>query len=76
MEYEFTLTVFVGNCTETTVEMVERLGSAGCTDAVVGIGRSGYISLTFSRDAKSLDAAIASAREAVMTALPAAILVD
>lgn len=32
-------------------DLVERLGAAGCDDALVGIGRVGHLSLEFTRQA-------------------------
>lgn len=74
MEYEFTLKLAVP---ETNAdELVERLGAAGCTDALVGIGQRGRIALTFTREAKSAMAAIGSAIEDSKTAIPEAKLLE
>jgi hypothetical protein len=49
---------------------VEALGSAGCTDALVGIGIAGRLALEFDRDADDAPSAITSAIEDVARALP------
>jgi predicted DNA-binding transcriptional regulator AlpA len=70
MEYEFTLKFAVpGTNAE---EFVERLGAAGCTDALVGIGQPGRIALNFTREANSAMSAIASAIEDSRRAIPTA----
>ena len=76
MEYEFTLSFkLAADETETDV-LVERLGLAGCDDALVGIGQSGRIALNFAREAGSAQEAIVSALRDVKKAIPAARLVE
>lgn len=55
--------------------IVERLGAAGCTDALVGIGAAGYVSLEFCREAASAAEAIHAATADVNAAVPGARLV-
>lgn len=40
-EYEFTLKYLLSNENANAVELLERLGADGCTDALVGIGKPG-----------------------------------
>ncbi len=56
--------------------MVERLGEAGCDDALIGIGQPGRIALKFTREAESAKRAIVSALEDVKKAIPAAELIE
>jgi hypothetical protein len=58
---------------ETTVE---ALGSAGCTDALVGIGIAGRLALEFDREADDAASAMTSAIEDVARALPQAELIE
>ena len=74
-EFDFTLKFSLPDAEIASDEHVERLGEAGCTDALVGIGRAGYISLQFSREASSALNAVTSAIADVKRAIPAARLV-
>jgi hypothetical protein len=74
MEYEFTVTWAIPD--SNAGELVERLGAAGCTDALVGLGEPGRIALNFTREASSARMAIASAIEDARKALPGAKLLD
>jgi hypothetical protein len=56
--------------------VVERLGATGCDDALVGIGRVGRLSLDFTREATSAEAALASALSDVKRAVPSAQLTE
>ena len=76
MEYEFTLKYRLTTADSDADELVERLGAAGCDDALVGIGQPGRIALDFSREARSAQAAVVSAMVAVKKAIPAARLVE
>jgi predicted DNA-binding transcriptional regulator AlpA len=57
-------------------ELLERLGEAGCTDAVVGIGAPGKFALEFDREADSAPKAMVSAITDVMRAIRGAKLVE
>jgi hypothetical protein len=57
-------------------ELMLRLGDAGCTDAMVGLGLLGYVSLEFNREAASALDAMLSAIEDVKKAIPKATLVE
>ena len=76
MEYEFTLKFALPATHESVDELVERLGAAGCEDALVGIGQAGRIALEFTRDADSAKNAIFSALAAIKTAIPGAKLLE
>jgi hypothetical protein len=77
MEYAFTLKFKLDP--ETVLDdndIMARLGNAGCTDALVGLGMSGYVSLEFDRESSSALSAILSAIKDVRRALPKAELVE
>lgn len=75
-EFEFTLTLALPATAVDTDGLVERLGAAGCDDAIVGIGRWGRFALTFAREAGSAPAALVSALEDVRRAEPRARLIE
>jgi hypothetical protein len=76
MEYEFELRFKIPADSLDVEEVVERLGEAGCDDALVGIGHPGRIALKFTREARSAKQAILSALEDVKKAIPAAALIE
>lgn len=76
MEYEFTLKYRLATADSDADELVERLGAAGCDDALVGIGQPGRIALEFCREASSAQSAVVSAMTAVKKAIPNARLVE
>ena len=76
MDYTFTLKYRLAEGDRDTDRLVERLGEAGCTDAIVGVGSVGRLALEFTREADSADAAIRSALGDVRTAIPLATLVE
>ena len=57
-------------------ELIERLGEAGCDDALVGVGRPGRIALEVSRESDSAEKAIGAALADVSNALPTAMLIE
>ncbi len=69
MEFEFTLTLTLAADDFEVDDFVERLGAAGCTDALVGIGQAGLIALNFSREAESARQALCSALQDVARAI-------
>jgi hypothetical protein len=75
-EYEFTLKYELGSEDTDLVELLERLGAGGCTDALVGIGKPGCLALEFTRKAESLKGARNSAIADVKRAIPSATLLD
>ena len=76
MEYEFALKFALPENHEPVDEIVERLGAAGCEDALIGIGQAERIALDFTREAASAKQAIFSALTAVKTAIPGAKLLE
>jgi hypothetical protein len=76
MEYEFELRFKLPADGSDAGDLVERLGEAGCDDAVIGIGQPGRIALKFTREAESARRAIVSALEDVKKAIPAAKLIE
>jgi predicted DNA-binding transcriptional regulator AlpA len=57
-------------------DMVERLGAAGCTDALIGIGQSSRLALEFTREAATAELALISALTDVKAAVPNAQLIE
>lgn len=76
MDYEFTLTYKLNPGDANQEALVERLGAAGCTDALVGLGVAGHLGLEFVRDAGSAEEAILSAMADVKSAIASAKLVE
>lgn len=76
MEYTFTLKYQLAEHESDPDVLVERLGGAGCDDALVGIGQPGRLALEFTREAKSAKAAVRSALADVKRAIPSAKLVE
>ena len=76
MEYEFTLKFMLAPQDANVDELVERLGEAGCNDALVGIGQTGRLALDFTREADTAKQAIFSALEEVKRSIPGAKLVE
>jgi hypothetical protein len=74
-EYDFTLKFSIPNASDME-QLVERLGSAGCDDALVGTGQTGRLALHFTREAESAIAALKSAIENVREAIPEAKLIE
>ena len=74
--YEFTLKFKLPDAATDMDALVERLGAAGCNDAVLGVGRPGRIALTFDREARTADEAVRCALQDVTTAIPDATLVE
>jgi predicted DNA-binding transcriptional regulator AlpA len=76
MEYEFELRFKLPADDADVDELVERLGEAGCDDALIGIGQPGRIALRFTREAESAKRAIVSALEDVKSVIPAAKFIE
>jgi len=72
MEYTFTLKYQLTGDDHDLDAVVERLGEAGCDDALVGIGQPGRLALEFTREARNADVAVRSALADVRRALPSA----
>ena len=76
MEYTFTLKYQLAADDRDPASIVERLGAAGCDDALVGTGVAGRIALAFTREADSAETALHSALEDVRRAIPGARLTE
>ncbi|MGP5868171.1 helix-turn-helix transcriptional regulator [Pseudomonas aeruginosa] len=76
MEYTFTLKYQLADDDRNPDVLVERLGEAGCDDALVGIGQPGRLALEFIREAENADAAVRSALADVRIAVPSARLIE
>lgn len=75
-EFEFTLKfAFSDACIEPD-SFIDRLGEAGCTDAIIGVGQKGRIALLFSREAYNALDAITSAIKDVKSVIPEAKLIE
>ena len=75
-EYDFKLKFALPSDSPSPDELTERLGEAGCDDALVGIGQPGRIALDFSREAASARSAVISALSDVKRAIPGARLIE
>ncbi|KGC11029.1 putative dNA-binding protein [Burkholderia gladioli] len=76
MEYTFTLKYQLADDDRDPDALVERLGEAGCDDALVGIGQPGRLALEFTREAANADEAVRSALADVRRAAPSARLIE
>lgn len=76
MEYIFTLKYQLADYDSDFEILVERLGNAGCDDALVGVGQSGRLALEFSREADSAGEAIRSALTDMKKLIPSARLIE
>jgi hypothetical protein len=75
-EYDFTLKFNLQNPHDNPSIYIESLYKGGCDDALIGVGKKGYISLNFIREASSAYEAISSAIVDVKKVLPCATLVE
>jgi len=76
MEYLFTLTYLLPAEDCDPDELIERLGAAGCDDALIGSGLVGRLALEFTREAESAEAALFSALSDIKRIIPGARLVE
>jgi len=76
MEYTFILKYRLADDDRDADALVERLGEAGCDDALVGIGQPGRLVLEFTREAVDADEAVRSALADVRSAVPSARLIE
>lgn len=76
MEYIFTLKYQLAADDSQPDAIVERLGEAGCDDALVGVGLPGRLALEFTREAASAEGAVCSALADVRHAVPSAKLIE
>ncbi|EPY8493015.1 helix-turn-helix transcriptional regulator [Pseudomonas aeruginosa] len=76
MEYIFTLKYQLADDDRGPEALVERLGEAGCDDALIGIGQPGRLALEFTREAENAEAAVRNALADVRSAVPSARLIE
>jgi len=76
MEYTFTLKYQLADDDRDLDALVERLGEAGCDDALLGNGQLGRLALEFTREAADADQAVRSALTDVRRAVPSARLIE
>ena len=76
MEYVFTLKYQLADSDSDLDALVGHLGTAGCDDALVGVGQPGRLALEFSREAGSAAEAVHSALVDVKKAIPSARLIE
>jgi predicted DNA-binding transcriptional regulator AlpA len=76
VEFEFGMKFKINADDTDPDELVERLGEAGCDDALIGTGLPGRIALEFAREARSVKEAIISALRDVKKAIPSAELIE
>lgn len=76
MEYSLILKYRLSSHDWNPDSLVERLGEAGCDDALVGTGRTGYLALELTREAESEQEAVDSASADVIRAIPSAELLE
>ncbi|WP_404789058.1 DNA-binding protein [Altericista sp. CCNU0014] len=75
-EYDFTLKFHLHNSQIDPNDYIEQLHESGCDDALIGIGKKGYIALNFMREASSAYEAISSAISDVKNVFPQASLIE
>lgn len=74
--YQFTLKYRLADSATDKDALIECLGKAGCTDAVIGIGTAGRVTLAFDRDGESAEEVVYSALTAIKDALPMTELIE
>lgn len=74
--YEFELLFALPSAEPDFGDYEDRLFEAGCDDALLGIGRPGWIALDFGREAADAKTAVLSAISNVRMAIPDAVLVE
>ena len=75
-EYSFTLKFNFPDTQTNPNYYIEQLYENGCDDALIGVGKQGYIALDFMREALSAFDAVSSAIANVKTVIPDAILIE
>jgi predicted DNA-binding transcriptional regulator AlpA len=74
--YEFRLKYSLPASSNGLEDVVERLGEAGCTDSLVGIGQAGRIAVDFCREAPNAFEAVLGAVKQLKQAIPEARLIE
>ena len=73
--YDFELSFKLPGANADGEQYLDALYEAGCDDAMIGVGRRGYIGADFSRESTSLESAVASAIRDVESAIPSVRLI-
>jgi len=72
MEHEFTLKFQLDAKDYDAEDLIEKLATAGCCDALIGMGVPGQLGFRFTREAASAKNAVDSAVADVLKVLPKA----
>ncbi|ACK66010.1 putative DNA-binding protein [Rippkaea orientalis PCC 8801] len=75
-EYEFTLNFKLPDDNTNPEIYLDQLYELGCDDAIIGIGKKGYLALKFIRESTSSYEAMSSAIESVKKVIPQAKLIE
>ncbi len=75
-EYEFTLKFKLPDENIEPSIYVDQLYESGCDDALIGIGKKGYIALDFIRESETAYLAVSSAIKDVLKAIPQANILE
>ena len=75
-DYEFVLKYRLPSTAADTDVLIEQLGAAGCSDALVGIGVNGSLSFDFIREADCALDAVSSALADIHNVIPQAQLIE
>ncbi|WP_223209978.1 AlpA family transcriptional regulator [Picosynechococcus sp. NKBG042902] len=74
--YNFELSFRLPGVNTNPEQYLDALFEAGCDDAMIGIGRNGFIGADFSRESESLELAVESAIKDIESAIPGAVLIE
>lgn len=75
-EYEFTLKFKLPDSNTDPEIYIDKLYESGCDDALIGIGKKGYLALDFIRESSSAYEAMSSAIKDVRKVIPQADIVE
>lgn len=75
-EYEFTLKFELPDHNTDPEIFIDKLYESGCDDALIGIGKKGYLALEFTRESSSAYEAMSSAIKDVRKVIPQANIVE
>jgi hypothetical protein len=76
LEFDFGMRFKIADAGSDSDALIERLGDAGCDDALIGTGQPGNLALDFTRQARWVKEAIVSALRDVKQAIPDAELIE
>ncbi len=75
-EYNFTLKFNLSDSQINPEELIEQLYTGGCDDALIGVGKQGYIAMDFIREATTAFEAVSTAIIDVKRIIPNASLIE